>query len=179
MPELPDITVYIEALEQRLIGATLQSTCLSHPFLLRSFEPPLTALNRRQVERLRRIGKRIAIRFEGDLWLVMHLMIAGRLHWFEAGAKRTGRAAHPLRRKRDELLPTLPDRRPAVRGPRAVAPSEVGLAAYGRGAGIRQALSDRCSRHRVVNVRGSRQAGRLAPHGLFRAQCLSQYRGAL
>lgn len=93
MPELPDIAVYIEALEQRLLGATLQSTRLTHPFLLRSFEPPLAALNGRRVGRFRRIGKRIAIGFEGDYWLVMHLMIAGRLHWFEAGAKRTGRAA--------------------------------------------------------------------------------------
>ena len=93
MPELPDIEVYIEALEQRLLGATLQSTRLAHPFLLRSFEPPLAALNGRRVQCFRRIGKRIAIGFEGDHWLVMHLMIAGRLHWFDAGARRTGRAA--------------------------------------------------------------------------------------
>ena len=93
MPELPDITVYIEALEQRLLGAVLASTRLKHPFLLRSFEPPLSSLNGRRVERFRRIGKRIAIGFEGDRWLVIHLMIAGRLHWFEAGAKKTGRVA--------------------------------------------------------------------------------------
>lgn len=93
MPELPDIALYIEALEQRLLGATLESVRLKHPFLLRSFEPPLSALNGRKVERFRRIGKRIAIGFEGDHWLVIHLMIAGRLHWFDADAKKKGRAA--------------------------------------------------------------------------------------
>jgi formamidopyrimidine-DNA glycosylase len=92
MPELPDITVYIEALEQRISGATLESTRITHPFLLRTFEPPLTALHGRCVVGLRRVGKRIAVGFEGDLWLVFHLMIAGRLHWFAAGRK-TGRAA--------------------------------------------------------------------------------------
>jgi len=92
MPELPDIAVYIEALEQRLLGATLESVRLKHPFLLRSFDPPLSALNGRKVERFRRIGKRIAVGFEGDHWLVIHLMIAGRLHWFDAGAKKKGRA---------------------------------------------------------------------------------------
>lgn len=93
MPELPDIAVYIEALEQRLLGATLQAVRLKHPFLLRSFDPPLSALNGRKVERFRRIGKRIAIGFEGDHWLLIHLMIAGRLHWFDAGAKKASRAA--------------------------------------------------------------------------------------
>lgn len=92
MPELPDITVYIEALEQRLIGARLESILISHPFLLRTFEPPLSALNGRKVESFRRVGKRIAFGFEGDHWLVLHLMIAGRLHWFPAGTKRSGRA---------------------------------------------------------------------------------------
>ena len=93
MPELPDIAVYIEALERRLLGATLECVRLKHPFLLRSFEPPLSSLNGRRVERFRRIGKRIAIGFEGDHWLVIHLMIAGRLHWFDADAKKKGRAA--------------------------------------------------------------------------------------
>jgi formamidopyrimidine-DNA glycosylase len=93
MPELPDIAVYIEALEQRIAGARLESTRITHPFLLRTFEPALTALQGRRVVALRRVGKRIAIGFEGDLWLVLHLMIAGRLHWFAAGARKTGRAS--------------------------------------------------------------------------------------
>jgi len=93
MPELPDIAVYIEALEQRIAGARLESTRITHPFLLRTFEPALTALQGRRVVALRRVGKRIAIGFEGDLWLVLHLMIAGRLHWFAAGTRKTGRAA--------------------------------------------------------------------------------------
>jgi formamidopyrimidine-DNA glycosylase len=92
VPELPDITVYIEALEQRIKGARLESARIGHPFLLRTFEPPLSALNGRRVVGFRRIGKRIAIGFEGDHWLVFHLMIAGRLHWFAAGAKRGARA---------------------------------------------------------------------------------------
>jgi formamidopyrimidine-DNA glycosylase len=93
VPELPDITVYIEALEERVRGARLESVRISHPFLLRTFEPPLSALNGRRVESLRRVGKRIAFGFDGDYWLVLHLMIAGRLHWFPAGAKRGARAA--------------------------------------------------------------------------------------
>jgi formamidopyrimidine-DNA glycosylase len=93
VPELPDITVYIEALEQRVLGARLESVRISHPFLLRTFDPPLSALNGRKVVAFRRLGKRIAFGFEGDHWLVLHLMIAGRLHWFPAGTKRSARAA--------------------------------------------------------------------------------------
>lgn len=93
MPELPDITLYIEALEQRVRGARLETVRISHPFLLRTFEPPLSALHGRKVESFRRVGKRIAFGFEGDFWLVLHLMIAGRLHWFPAGTKRGARAA--------------------------------------------------------------------------------------
>jgi formamidopyrimidine-DNA glycosylase len=93
MPELPDITVYIEALKERILGAKLESTRITHPFLLRTFDPPLTSLNNRRVIDLRRMGKRVAIGFEGDHWLMLHLMIAGRLHWFPTGAKKTGRAA--------------------------------------------------------------------------------------
>jgi formamidopyrimidine-DNA glycosylase len=87
MPELPDISIYVEALEQRVRGTRLQGSQVAHPFLLRTFEPPVAALHGRQVESIRRIGKRIALGFEGDHWLVMHLMIAGRLHWFPAGTK--------------------------------------------------------------------------------------------
>ena len=93
MPELPDITVYIEALRARILGAKLESTRITHPFLLRTFDPPLSSLYGRRVVDLRRVGKRVAIGFEGDQWLMLHLMIAGRLHWFAAGATRTGRAA--------------------------------------------------------------------------------------
>jgi formamidopyrimidine-DNA glycosylase len=93
VPELPDITLYIEALEQRVLGARLESTRISHPFLLRTFDPPLSALDGRKVVAFRRLGKRIAFGFEGDHWLVLHLMIAGRLHWFPAGTKRSARAA--------------------------------------------------------------------------------------
>jgi formamidopyrimidine-DNA glycosylase len=93
VPELPDITLYIEALEQRVMGARLESVRISHPFLLRTFDPPLSALNDRKVVAFRRLGKRIAFGFEGDHWLVLHLMIAGRLHWFPAGTKRSARAA--------------------------------------------------------------------------------------
>jgi len=92
MPELPDITVYVEALRDRVIGARLTSTRITHPFLLRTFEPPLAALHGRCVQGVERIGKRIALGFEGDYWLVIHLMIAGRLHWFARGT-RGGRAA--------------------------------------------------------------------------------------
>ena len=93
MPELPDIAVYLEALRSRILGATLHSTRITHPFLVRTFEPPLTTLHGRRVVELRRVGKRVAVGFEGDQWLVLHLMIAGRLHWFAAGARKTGRAA--------------------------------------------------------------------------------------
>ena len=91
MPELPDITVYVEALGQRVRGARLLNVRIGHPFLLRTVDPPLSALYERKVVALRRVGKRIAFGFEGDLWLVVHLMIAGRLHWFAAGVKPKGR----------------------------------------------------------------------------------------
>jgi len=93
MPELPDVTVYVEALRKRILGAKLESTRITHPFLLRTFIPPLASLYGRRVVDLRRVGKRVAIGFEGDHWLMLHLMIAGRLHWFPAGATKTGRAA--------------------------------------------------------------------------------------
>lgn len=81
MPELPDITVYSEALERRILDQPLERVRLVNPFLLRTFEPPVEAVAGKRVVALRRIGKRIAIGVEGDLWLVLHLMIAGRLHW--------------------------------------------------------------------------------------------------
>src|ERR1700733_5903221 len=91
MPELPDITAYISALEPRIVGHPLQRVRLASAFLLRTAQPPLTSVEGRQVRELRRIGKRIAIGLEGDLWMVLHLMIAGRLHWRAPGAKLAGR----------------------------------------------------------------------------------------
>jgi formamidopyrimidine-DNA glycosylase len=92
VPELPDISVYIEALDARVRGARLESVRLAHPFLLRTFDPPISELNGLRVEEIRRVGKRIALRFENGYWLVIHLMIAGRLHWFAAGGKKSARA---------------------------------------------------------------------------------------
>jgi formamidopyrimidine-DNA glycosylase len=91
MPELPDISAYISALEARILGATLEQVRLGSVFLLRTVDPPLDSVNGRTVRAIRRIGKRIAIGVDGDLWLVLHLMIAGRLHWKAAGAKLGGR----------------------------------------------------------------------------------------
>jgi len=91
MPELPDIAVYIEALETRILGRPLESVRLGNPFLLRTAEPPLKSAFGREVVALRRIGKRIAIGLEDELWLVLHLMIAGRLHWHEPGRALPGR----------------------------------------------------------------------------------------
>jgi formamidopyrimidine-DNA glycosylase len=96
VPELPDIAVYLEALQQRILGARLQSIQLLNPFLLRTAVPPLASAYGRQVVELRRIGKRIVIGLEGGLFLVLHLMIAGRLHWIARGSKLRGRA--PLAR---------------------------------------------------------------------------------
>jgi formamidopyrimidine-DNA glycosylase len=81
MPELPDLTVYIEALEQRILGAELRSISLASPFLLRTVKPSPKELQGRIVRQLRLVGKRIAIGLDDDYWLVLHLMIAGRLHW--------------------------------------------------------------------------------------------------
>ena len=91
MPELPDITIYIEALEARIRGATLERVRLVSPFVLRSFDPPIADANGRAVTGVRRVGKRIVVALEGDLFLVIHLMIAGRLHWKAAGAKVPGK----------------------------------------------------------------------------------------
>src|SRR5213080_4943400 len=87
MPELPDITIYIEALEKRILGQTLERVRVVSPFLLRTAMPPLSRAAGKKVLRLRRLGKRICIGLEDDLWLVLHLMIAGRLHWRARGVK--------------------------------------------------------------------------------------------
>jgi formamidopyrimidine-DNA glycosylase len=93
VPELPDVTVYIEALERRIAGAELRRIRLASPFLLRSVEPPPAEVEGKRVLGLRRLGKRIAIELEAELYLVIHLMIAGRLHWKEPGAPLPGRRA--------------------------------------------------------------------------------------
>ncbi|HEY7160038.1 MAG TPA: DNA-formamidopyrimidine glycosylase family protein, partial [Acidobacteriota bacterium] len=87
MPELPDITVYIEALEKRILGAMLEDVRIVSPFLLRTAIPPVRNAIGKKVVRIRRIGKRICIGFENDIWFVLHLMIAGRLHWRQRGAE--------------------------------------------------------------------------------------------
>ena len=91
VPELPDIAAYISALESRILGQRLERIRLISTFLLRTAEPPITDAEGHQIRALRRIGKRIAIGVEGDLWLVLHLMIAGRLHWRHLDAKLGGR----------------------------------------------------------------------------------------
>jgi len=91
MPELPDITAYISALEPRIVGQPLEHVRIASAFLLRTARPPVTSVEGRVVRELRRIGKRIAIGVEGGVWLVLHLMIAGRLHWRPPNSKLAGR----------------------------------------------------------------------------------------
>jgi formamidopyrimidine-DNA glycosylase len=91
MPELPDIAAYISALELRVVGKPLERVRLASAFLLRTIEPPVASVESRVVRELRRVGKRIAIGMEGDLWVVLHLMIAGRLHWRPPQVKLAGR----------------------------------------------------------------------------------------
>jgi formamidopyrimidine-DNA glycosylase len=93
MPELPDITVYVEALEKRVLGRELEGARVQSPFLLRTFDPPLDSVRGRCVRTVRRLGKRIVLGLDGDLWLVLHLMIAGRLHWKPRGVKLSGKVA--------------------------------------------------------------------------------------
>ncbi|MGC1397924.1 Fpg/Nei family DNA glycosylase [Candidatus Binatus sp.] len=87
MPELPDVSVYVEAIRTRVVGHKLVRTIVKSPFLLRSTAPPITATAGRTVREVRRLGKQIAIGVDGDLWLVLHLMIAGRLHWKTSAPK--------------------------------------------------------------------------------------------
>ena len=87
MPELPDVSVYVEAIRERVAGHKLVRTIVKSPFLLRSTTPPISATAGRTVVEVRRVGKQIAIGVEGDLWLVLHLMIAGRLHWKTSAPK--------------------------------------------------------------------------------------------
>jgi formamidopyrimidine-DNA glycosylase len=91
VPELPDITVYIEALERRIVGHVLERVRVANPFLVRSVDPPISEAEGKRVNRIERIGKRIAVGFETDLWIVIHLMIAGRFKWAAAGTKVPGK----------------------------------------------------------------------------------------
>ena len=91
MPELPDIEAYLFALRERIVGQTLQGIRLGSPFFLRTVNPSLSSAHGQRVVDLRRIGKRIAIGLENDVWLVIHLMIAGRLHWAAPNAKLQAR----------------------------------------------------------------------------------------
>jgi len=107
MPELPDIVVYIEALEQRILGDTLERVQITSPFLLRTAAPPITSVEGCKVIDLLRLGKRICIGLEGDLWLVLHLMIAGRLHWREPPKARTASAKGRVSRNKPGGLATF------------------------------------------------------------------------
>ncbi len=91
MPELPDINAYLEALDERIVGQTLQRVRLGSPFVLRTAQPPIADAEGEVVRELRRVGKRVAIGLGNEIWLVIHLMIAGRLHWRTPGAKLAGR----------------------------------------------------------------------------------------
>src|SRR5260370_6384651 len=91
MPELPDITAYLSALQPRIVGQPLTQIRIASPFLLRTVQPPLEEFEGHTVRSLRRIGKRIAVEFDNGYWFVLHLMIAGRLHWHPLGAKLGGR----------------------------------------------------------------------------------------
>jgi formamidopyrimidine-DNA glycosylase len=91
MPELPDLTVYVDALKVRVVGQKLQQVRIANPFVLRSFDPPIEAVQDRCVRELRLLGKRIVLGLDDEYWLVLHLMIAGRLHWKPAGTRLVGK----------------------------------------------------------------------------------------
>src|ERR1700685_649934 len=91
MPELPDISAYLSALQERIVGQPLQRVRLNSPFLLRTVAPPISEAQGSRVTELRRIGKRLGMGLDNDLWLVIHLMIAGRLHWRSEGVALKGR----------------------------------------------------------------------------------------
>jgi formamidopyrimidine-DNA glycosylase len=93
MPELPDITIYVEAIQRRILGETLDDVRIRSPFLLRTFDPPLDSVKGQKLREVRRMGKRIALGLDSDIWLVLHLMIAGRLHWKPVGVKLLGKSS--------------------------------------------------------------------------------------
>ena len=132
MPELPDVTVYVEALEKRIVGRPLEAVRIASPSLLKTARPPIRSAEGRKVVRLRRIGKRIALGLEGDLWLVLHLMIAGRLHWREREAKLARKVAHAGFDFPDGTL-VLTEFGPKKRASLHVVEGEVGLAPHDPG----------------------------------------------
>jgi formamidopyrimidine-DNA glycosylase len=107
VPELPDIAAYLIALEPRIVGETLDQVRLASAFLLRTTQPPIASVEGTRVNALKRVGKRIAIGLDNDLWLVLHLMIAGRLHWRKSGAKLAQRRASLHVLKGEEELRAL------------------------------------------------------------------------
>jgi formamidopyrimidine-DNA glycosylase len=132
VPELPDILAYLGALEPRVVGKRLESVRLGSPFLLRSFAPPLSEAEKRTVVALRRLGKRIVFELEGRLFLVLHLMVAGRLHWRKRPAKVGGRGALAALDFPDGSL-VLSEASTKKRASLHLVAGEAGLAALGRG----------------------------------------------
>jgi formamidopyrimidine-DNA glycosylase len=132
MPELPDITVYLEALERRLVGQVLERVRLENIFVLRTAVPPIDSLEKRRVVALRRLGKRIALGFEGECWLVIHLMITGRLQWTDGEAKPRARNALAHFRFANGTL-TLTEAGTKRRASLHVLEGEAGLQAHDRG----------------------------------------------
>ena len=132
MPELPDVTVYLEALDRRVLGRTLERIRLADMFVLRTALPPIDSLEGRRVVTLRRLGKRIAFGFEGGAWLVLHLMIAGRLHWAGAGGKLVNRNVLATFFFDSGAL-TLTEAGTKRRASLHVVADETGLAAHDRG----------------------------------------------
>jgi len=132
MPELPDVTLYLEALDRRIVGQPLEAVRIASPSLVKTAAPSIRQAAGRRVLRLRRLGKRIAIGLEGDLWLVLHLMIAGRLHWREPGARLTRKLAHAaLDFPQGSLV--LTELGPKKRASLHVVQAEAGLAAHDPG----------------------------------------------
>lgn len=132
MPELPDVEVYVEALRNRVAGHRLERVLVRNPFLLRSTSPPLELAEGREVREVRRLGKRIAIGLEGELWLVLHLMIAGRLHWRNAAPKAVPRNVLALFQFSSGVL-SLTEAGSERRAALHMAAGEAGLAALDAG----------------------------------------------
>jgi formamidopyrimidine-DNA glycosylase len=131
MPELPDIIVYIEALRKRINNQTLERVIISSPFLVRTVNPSVSASEGCKVRELRRLGKRICIGVEGDLWLVLHLMIAGRLHWKDGANKPSKRDLAAFQFSSGTL--TLTEAGPQKRASLHVVSGEAGLASLDQG----------------------------------------------
>lgn len=132
MPELPDVTIYVEALEKRIVGATLETIDIANAFVLRSFDPPVRAVEGHVVVGVRRLGKRIVIALDEELFLVVHLMIAGRFQWKDRGAaapKKLGLAAFRFTSGTLVLTEAGTKRRASLH----VVRGESGLAAHSRG----------------------------------------------